>query len=187
MTTVSTPRKPTQPDRAMLMDSLSWDQVTPQNLNFLKAIGVECIRVATPPTVSTDVFLADLTDEFVRVRKLVEQHGIQLISLHGGPSKDDIIYNRQGRDAQVQHWITMVRAIGAAGVRLAGVSSQPIGHSRTARTGGRGGALRSASRREEFNADPRKFARPGREGSGPDPFKGFELSEDQLWESAAHF
>ena len=187
MTTGTSSRKPTQPDRAMLMDSLNWDQVTPQNLNFLKAIGVECIRVATPPTASSDVSLADLTAEFVRVRKVVEQHGIQLISLHGGPRKDDIIYNREGRDAQVQHWITMVRAIGAAGVPMTGLTFQPIGHYRTTRTVGRGGALLSTFRMEEFNADPRKFARPGREGSGPDPFKGFELSEDQLWESAAHF
>ena len=139
MTPGQTSTRPTQPDRAMLMDSLSWDQVTPQNLNFLKAVGVECIRVATPPTVSSDVTLADLTDEFVCVRKLVEEHGIQLISLHGGPRKDDIIYNREGRDAQVQHWINMVRAIGAAGVPMTGLTFQPIGHYRTTRTAGRGG------------------------------------------------
>ena len=48
----------------MLMDSLNWDQMTAPNLNFLRAVGVECIRVATPPAVSTD---ADLTDEFIRV------------------------------------------------------------------------------------------------------------------------
>ena len=171
----------------MLMDSLAWDQVTSQNLSFLKAIGVECIRVATPPDVSDATDLANLTDEFVRVRTFVEDHGIQLIALHGGPRKDDIVYGRAGRDRQIEHWITMVRAIGAAGVPMTGLTFQPIGHYRTTRTVGRGGALLSTFRMEEFNADPRKFARPGREGSGPDPFKGFELSEEKLWESAAWF
>ena len=176
------PAKLQQPDRAMLMDQLNWDDVTDQNLNFLKAIGVECIRVATPPAVSTG---ADLTDEFVRVRKFVEDHGIALIALHGGPRKDEIVYGREGREAQVEHWIKMVRAIGAAGVPMTGLTFQPIGHFRTRSTVGRGGAMLSTFNFEEYKARPRQYSRA--DGDAPQDFTGRELSEEQLWDSAAWF
>ena len=61
------PNKPQQPDRAMLMDQLNWDDVTSQNLNFFKSIGVECIRVATPRTLGNG---EDHTEEFTRMRRV---------------------------------------------------------------------------------------------------------------------
>ena len=88
------PTKPQQPDRAMLMDQLNWDDVTPQNLNFFKSIGVECIRVATPRTLGNG---EDHTEEFTSMRSFVEEHVIQLTALHGGPPKDAIVYGREGR------------------------------------------------------------------------------------------
>ena len=39
---------PPAPSDPELMDQLGWDDVTPQNLNFLKAIGVDCLRVHVP-------------------------------------------------------------------------------------------------------------------------------------------
>ena len=178
-------RRPKQPDRAMLMDSLGWDQATAQNLRFLKAIGVECVRVDVPAKL---VDGQDHTDDFRRVKATVEEHGIELVALHGrGIPKDKIVYGRDGREEQLNSWIATVRAIGAAGVPMTGLTFQPIGHFRTTRTAGRGGALLSTFNMEEFDSDPRKFARAGREGSGDDPYKGRELSEDALWDSARWF
>ncbi|HET6315443.1 MAG TPA: mannonate dehydratase [Chloroflexota bacterium] len=176
------PAKPAQPDRAMLMDQLNWDDVTDQNLNFLKAIGVECIRVATPASVSDG---HDHTDEFVRIRRFVEEHGIQLIALHGGPRKEDIVYGREGRDAQLETWIKVVRAIGAAGVPMTGLTFQPIGHFRTRSTRGRGGAMLSTFDFADYKARPRQYSRA--DSDQPQDFAGRELSEERLWESAEWF
>jgi mannonate dehydratase len=185
MTRDARAQRPRQPDRAMLMDSLGWEQVTASNLNFLKAIGVECVRVDVPAKLADG---ADHTEDFRQVRKMVEEHGLELVALHGrGLPKDKIVYGREWREAQLHNWIAVVRAIGAAGVPMTGLTFQPIGHFRTTRTVGRGGALLSTFNMDEFSEDPRRFARSGREGSGPDPFAGRELSEEALWESAAWF
>lgn len=176
------PDKPKQPDRAMLMDQLNWSDVTDQNLNFLKAIGVECIRVATPPTLGDG---EDHTEEFVRMRRFVEEHGIALIALHGGPPKDAVVYGREGREAQIENWIRTVRAIGAAGVPMTGLTFQPIGHFRTQSTRGRGGAMLSTFDYEEYKSRPRQYARADSDES--QDFTGRELSEKALWESAEYF
>ncbi|HEU5316548.1 MAG TPA: mannonate dehydratase [Chloroflexota bacterium] len=179
------PIKPQQPDRAMLMDQLGWDDVTDQNLNFLRAIGVECVRVAMPRFVSGGKSLEEQTDEFTRMRKFVEDHGIRLIALHGGPGKDDIVYGREGREAQLEHWITAVRAVGAAGVPMTGLTFQPIGHFRTKSTVGRGGALLSTFNFDEYKARPRQYSRA--DSDEAQDFTGRELSEDKLWQSAEWF
>ena len=177
--------KPRQPDRAMLMDQLNWDGVTSQNLNFLAAIGVECIRVSVPAEFGDG---RDHTEEFTRMRRFVEEHGIQLVALHAsGVPKDKIVYGRDGREEQLRNWIVMLRAIGAAGVPMTGLTFQPIGHFRTTSTVGRGGAMLSTFKMEEYTENPRQFARPGREGTGPDSYAGRELSEARLWESAEWF
>jgi mannonate dehydratase len=177
--------RPKQPDRAMLMDSLNWDQVTPQNLDFLKAIGVECLRVDLPGRMADG---EDHTEDFRRVKATLEEHGLELVALHArGIPKDKIVYGREGREQQLENWIRVVRAIGAAGVPMTGLTFQPIGHYRTTSTVGRGGTRLSTFRMAEYDADPRKFARAGREGSGPDPFKGLEMSEGDLWNSAEWF
>jgi len=169
----------------MLMDSLTWEQATAQNLSFLKAIGVDCLRVDLPARMADG---QDHTDDFRRMKATLEEHGLELVALHGSRiPKDNIVYGREGREKQLENWISVVRAIGAAGVPMTGLTFQPIGHYRTTRTVGRGGTLLSTFKMEEFNADPTKFARPGREGPGPDPFKGHEMSEADLWQSTEWF
>lgn len=184
--------KPKQPDRAMVMDQLNWDDVTAQNLNFYKAVGVECIRVAIPTRLADGT---DRTEEFMRLRRFVEEHGIQLIALHGGAPKDKIVYGREGREEQLKNWFPLIRSIGAAGVPMTGLTFQPIGHFRTKATVGRGGAMLSTFNYEEYKQTPRQFVRGfgGADGSGdtsalePEDFSGRELGEKQLWESAQWF
>ncbi len=164
------------------MDQLNWDAVTPQNLNFLKAVGVDCLRVQLPAALGDG---ADHLEDFKRVKATLEAHGLRLAALHAsGLPKDKIVYGREGREAQLQIWIDTIRAIGAAGVPMTGLTFQPIGHFRTAPTRGRGGALLSTFDMEEYRKTPRQFA--GRQ-SGPEDFTGRELSEEALWESARWF
>src|SRR5687767_6360486 len=141
---------PKQPDRAMLMDSLTWEQATPQNLNFLKAIGVECLRVDLPASIADG---QDHTEDFRTMKALLEAHGLQLVALHGSRiPKGNIVYGRDGREKQLENWISVVRAIGAAGVPMTGLTFQPIGHFRTTSTPpGRGGTRLSTFRMEEFS------------------------------------
>jgi mannonate dehydratase len=168
---------PKQPDRAMLMDSVTWEQATPQNLNFLKSIGVQCLRVDMPARMADG---ADHTEDFRGMKKTLEEHGLELVALHATRvPKDKIVYGKEGREKQVETWIKVVRAIGAAGVPMTGLTFQPIGHFRTTRTEGRGGTLLSTFRMKEYTAEPSKFSRPGREEVG--------MSEDDLWASAEWF
>src|SRR5574341_2321053 len=112
--------------RPLLMDQLGWDAVTPQNLSFLKAIGVDCLRVHVPAEFADG---QDHTDDFRRLRATIEAHGLQLMALHGsGLPKDKIVYGREGREAQLANWQAVVRAIGAVGVPITGLTFQPIGH-----------------------------------------------------------
>jgi mannonate dehydratase len=164
------------------MDQLAWDAVTPQNLNFLKATGVDCLRVHVPGAFADG---QDHTADFRRLRGVIEQHGLRLAALHASATpKEDIVYGREGREAQLALWVAMVRAIGAAGVPMTGLTFQPIGHFRTASTIGRGGARLSTFDMEEYRRHPRQFeGRP----EGPGAFAGRELSEAALWDSARWF
>jgi mannonate dehydratase len=172
--------RPRQPDRAMVMDQLNWDQVDDRHLNFLKAVGVECVRIQMPARFADG---QDHTAEFARIRRFVEERGILLLALHGGVPTDDIVYGRPGRERQLSAWIAVVRALGAAGVAMTGLTFQPIGHFRTERQRGRGGALLSTFDIEEF----RRLPRQGPWVNGPQDFTGRELGEEALWESATWF
>jgi mannonate dehydratase len=164
------------------MDQVSWEGATPQNLNFLKAIGVDCVRVHVPAAFADG---EDHTEDFKRMRAHVEAHGLRLASLHGSAlPKDDIVYGREGREGQMERWLTVLRAIGAAGVPSTGLTFQPIGHFRTESTVGRGGARYSTFDMEAYKRDPRQFAGDKRGAAG---FEGRELSEAALWESARWF
>ena len=174
--------KPKQPDRAMVMDQLGWDDVTAPTLNFLKAIGVECIRVAIPQNLANG---DDRTEEFTRMRRFVEEHGIQLIALHGGAPKDKIVYGKEGREAQLENWFVLIRSIAAACVPMTGLTFQPIGHFRTRSTAGRGGAMLSTFDYEEYKTRPRQFSRA--DGDHAQDFTGRELGEKELWNAAQWF
>ena len=56
-----------------LMDHLSWNDVTDENLNFYKATGVDCVLVWLPPEMADGT---DRTEEFKQMRKFVEAHGL---------------------------------------------------------------------------------------------------------------
>src|SRR5262245_11333330 len=67
------------PSAPEVMDQLAWDAVTPQNLNFLKATGVDCLRVHVPGAFADG---QDHTADFRRLRGVIEQHGLRLAALH---------------------------------------------------------------------------------------------------------
>ena len=53
---------------------------------------------------------------------------LRLASLHGSAlPKDDIVYGREGREGQMERWLTVLRAIGAAGVPSTGLTLSNVG------------------------------------------------------------
>ncbi|MBI4551315.1 MAG: mannonate dehydratase [Candidatus Latescibacteria bacterium] len=155
-----------------LMDHLSWNDVTDENLNFYKAIGIDCLLIHLPPEMADG---SDRADEFKQMKHFVEAHGLELYVLHsGGLPRDKIVYGLPGRDEQIENWCTVLRAIGAAGVPATATTFYAISHFRTPSTHGRGGATYSTFDYEEFL-------------KGPPTFPGQEITEERLWENITYF
>lgn len=155
-----------------LMDHLAWNDVTDDNLNFYKAIGVDCLLVLMPPEMADG---RDPTDDFKRLKTFVEDHGLELYTLHSHHvPRDQIVHGLPGRDAQIETWRKVIRAIGAAGVPTTATTFYAISHFRTPSTHGRGGAAYSTFDYEEFMKNPPRY--PGQ-----------EITEERLWENIAYF
>ncbi|MBM3279691.1 MAG: mannonate dehydratase [Candidatus Handelsmanbacteria bacterium] len=155
-----------------LMDHLGWQELSPENLNFYKATGVDYLMIHLPGELADGT---DRTDEFRQLKRMVENHGLQLYTLHcGGLPRNQIVYGRPGRDQQVENWIKVVRAIGRAGVPTTATTFFAINHFRTPSTRGRGNAEYSTFVYDELMKDPPKY--PGR-----------EISEEQIWENIEWF
>ncbi len=155
-----------------LMDQLGWHDATSDKLSFYQAIGVEGVLLRVPPEFADgETHAAD----FIRMKRHVEAHGLELTVLHcGSLPKDKIVHGRDGREAQLKSWAAIVRGIGATGVRLTATTFQGIGHFRTPATPGRGGSRLSTFRMAEFQVDPARYA-------------DRQISEAQLWENLQWF
>ena len=155
-----------------LMDDLAWDKVTPDNLNFYRAIGVECLMVRLPEEMGDG---EDHTEDFKRMEKFVTDHGLELFVFHAHLiPRDKIIHGRPGRDQQIETWCKMLRAIGAAGVPTTTTTFYAISHFRTDSTFGRGGTRYSSFNYETLMKDPPHF---------PDK----QITEERLWENIEYF
>jgi mannonate dehydratase len=164
------PAKP-EPAKSQLIDQAPWDN-NDAILDFLKAIGVQGVIIRVPPR------LADgetHTDDFIRMKKHVEDHGLELAVLHcGNLPKDEITIGSDAREKQASNWINIVRGIGEAGVPLTATTFQPIGHFRSAATVGRGGVKLSTFRLAELEEDPARSASRW-------------TTEEQLWSNISWF
>jgi mannonate dehydratase len=155
-----------------LMDGLALKDVTDENLSFLRAIGVDDLLVNLPPETADG---RDPTEEFQRLKRFVEGHGLALHVLHSGAlPRDQIVYGLPGRDAQIANWCRVLRAIGAVGVPATATTFFAISHFRTKSTVGRGGATYSTWNYEEFLETAQ-------------PVPGKEITPERLWENLAYF
>lgn len=164
---------------AQLIDAVRWNADS-ISLNFLKATGVEGVIAPVPAEFADG---EDHTEDFKRFKQHVEAHGLELSVLHaGGLPKHDIVYGRQGREAQLNGWQAVVQAIGAAGVGLTATTFQGIGHFRTPVTQGRGRAQYSTFRMADLQERGGVSWEHHHQGRPADP-----ISEDQMWESIEWF
>ena len=157
--------------RSQLIDQVPWDDNT-KYLDFVKSVGCEGVQIRVPSRFADGDTHAD---DFKRMKKHVEDHGLELAVLHNGTlPKNLITTGKEGREKQAEAWINIVRGIGEAGVPLSATTFQPIGHFRSATTEGRGGVKLSTFRLHELEEDPGKYA---------DRW----TTEEQLWENISWF
>src|SRR3972149_6284449 len=101
-----------------LQDQLMWDQVTPENLRFLRQIGVDYLVIGYPPNIEEP---RDRADEFSRMRELVEAHGMRAhVIQQQERCWDEITLGLPGRDRKIEAWQHCIRSMGAAGIPVLG-------------------------------------------------------------------
>ena len=131
-----------------VQDQLPHQRVNDDSLRYFKAIGVDYLTVYPPPRFDTYketvAYLKDL-------KALAQRHGLVLNNLAmGGP--DAVTLARPERDAELERWCDLLRAMGAVGVPTLGYNFKPIGNFRTTSAHGRGGARYSTFDYEEYAA-----------------------------------
>lgn len=85
-----------------LMDHLHWEDINDENLNFFKAIGVDCLLAHLPGELADG---RDPTDEMRRVKKFVEDHGLELYAIHSHQvPRERIIHGQPGREMELVNW-----------------------------------------------------------------------------------
>ena len=129
-----------------VQDQLPHQRVNDDSLRYFKAIGVDYLTVYPPPRFDTYketvAYLKDL-------KALAQRHGLVLNNLAmGGP--DEVTLARPGRDAELDRWCDLLRAMGDVGVPTLGYNFKPIGNFRTTSAHGRGGARYSTFDYEEY-------------------------------------
>lgn len=168
----------------LIQDQLPHGQVDDEHLSFYRAIGVDCLTIYPPPFgVAPGAGGAappgglrgrrDMTDYLGQARRLVESHGLRLSNL-ALPGPDAITLGLPQRDAAIDEWCDVLRAMGDTGVPTLGYNFKPIGNFRTTSATGRGGAKYST-----FNYAEWEGAVP----SHPDK----QIDESAMWSNIQYF
>lgn len=145
-----------------IQDQLRHDNVNDENLAFYRAIGVDDLTVYPPPFGDHgDLTTRPEMAEYLKgVRKQAENHGLVFTNIAlSGP--DEITLAQPERDAKIDEWCQMLRAMGDAGVPTLGYNFKPIGNFRTTSATGRGGVKYSTFDYEEWERTKKEY--PGKQ------------------------
>jgi mannonate dehydratase len=133
-----------------IQDQLPWEQVNDANLAFFKAIGVDYLTINPAPDLRDG---ADRSDYWLAMKKMAEAHGLKLQNT-ACPGWDELTLATPDRDQKIEAWIMLLRNMGKAGIPTLGYNFKPVGNFRTPETVGRGGALYSTFKYDEFMKNP---------------------------------
>lgn len=142
----------------LIQDQLPHDQVDDEHLSFYRAIGVDYLTIYPPPfgrAARGGAALrdrAEMAEYLRRARRLTETHGLRLHNL-ALPGPDAITLGLPERDAAIEEWCEVLRAMGDAGIPTLGYNFKPIGNFRTASATGRGGVKYSTFKYAEWERD----------------------------------
>jgi mannonate dehydratase len=169
-----------------LMDQLGWAVVTDERLRFFRAIGVDSLLLHLPPDIAEGETVGSLAAQFTAMRERAAAHGLTLGSLHLHQlRKEQIVFGGPGRDAQLERWLTVLRAVGRAGIPIAGTTFLAVGHFRTARVEGRGGSRYLVFDLERAQREP--AGNLLKTAALPERYRAAGMSVDELWERFAWF
>ena len=161
-----------------IQDLLSYEQFDDEHLSFLKVIGIDYVCLDIRGIDKTDPSLdlkdgRDRTRFFEAAKAKAASHGIVLYSVFMA-GWDEITLGAPDRDEKIEAWCTMLRSMGAAGIRVLGYNFKPMGNFRTPSTMGRGGSIYSTF---DFNTFSRNRPRQH------EP----TLSEEEMRDHMAYF
>jgi mannonate dehydratase len=158
-----------------IQDQLNHAHLNDENLAFYRAIGVDDLTIYPPPFGhhGDQTTRAEMADYLKQVRKQAENHGLRFTNIAtSGP--DEITLGLPERDARIEQWCDMLRAMGDAGVPTLGYNFKPIGNFRTTSATGRGGAKYSTFDYEEWQREPKEY--PGK-----------QIDEASMWANIEYF
>jgi mannonate dehydratase len=155
----------------LIQEQLPWTHIDDENLSIFKAIGVDYVTINAPPPDLKDG--ADRADFWKEMSRRVDSNGMKLDNV-GMNCWDEITLALPDRDQKIDAWCTMIRNLGAAGIRTLGYNFKPIGNFRTTSAIGRGDVRYSTFDYDEFMQDPADV---------PEKY----ISEEQLLENLCYF
>jgi mannonate dehydratase len=158
-----------------IQDQLNHAHVNDEDLAFYRAIGVDDLTVYPPPFGGAEGLhtRAEMAGYLQTVRRQAESHGLRFTNIAmGGP--DEVTMARPERDARIEEWCEMLRAMGDAGVPTLGYNFKPIGNFCTTSAVGRGGVRYSTFDHEEWEREDKQY---------PDK----QIDEAGMWTNITYF
>ena len=111
---------------ATIYETLGWNQVNRENMDFFKAMGVDGISVRGMPVVTDDPSVAEDLKQMV---SFVGSYGMKIYDVRWSvPDWSAVTCGTDGRDEQIRLCCNAIRVIGAARVPFAGYTFSAIGH-----------------------------------------------------------
>lgn len=148
------------------------------DFTFAKQLGVQHVCIWTVQGKEASY------DNYLRLRKLVESHGMSLwniinLDVHG---MDEVVLNLPGRDKKIEEYLTHIRNLGRAGIHYTTYTHVANGVWSTGTGTIRGGALS-----REFNLDEAKVNTwKGLRWELP-LTHGREFTQDEIWDNYTYF
>ncbi len=133
-----------------IQDALQWSQLTDENLDFYRAIGVDTIHVdiregvsGVDPGIGADLRAGtDCTERFEQARDRISAHGMKLNNLFLS-CWPEIPLGQPEAAAATDAWCLLLESLGRAGIPNLGWNFKPQGNFRTPADMGRGGVAYS--------------------------------------------
>jgi mannonate dehydratase len=153
-----------------IQEQLTIEQMTPDMLNFYRAIGVDYVIVRASPGEWDD---GPQVARWKAMQDLAGEHGLFVNAL-ATRLWDEVLLGQPGRDARIDSWCAMLETLGAAGVPVAGYDFFPRFFRTESKPLGRGETRYSTFDYADLGEDDPETAKP-------------VIGEDAMWENLWYF
>ena len=119
-----------------IQEHLRAENVTDENLRFLRALGVDYLTIYPLPALDGREGIVTYLSQ---MKSQAAAQGLELRNI-GEKCPDAITLNLEDRDVEIDRWRQLLEAMGEVGIPSLGYNFKPVTIFRTAPTTGRGGA-----------------------------------------------